>query len=151
MQKGVQEDEIELDIDELSNDVLFKLLNFVRKYAPLPTDSPESRQSLAPASATVPRPKKNKPMSKVEQEAKIQEIRGKLSGFENPGSSPEPSKQYIVINHKTILLANGYQIYKRRRLIRPAEMMKLLKRVRRNEGLRSFRDGRLALLTYEHC
>ncbi|KAL9100408.1 MAG: hypothetical protein Q9187_009367 [Circinaria calcarea] len=89
--KGVQEDEIELDIDELSNEVLYKLLGFVRKYAPRPNDSPP-RHVAPPAPAAPSRPKKNKPMSKNEQEAKIQEIRGKLSGFQNPGSdeSPEP-------------------------------------------------------------
>ena len=90
----MQEDEIELDIDELSNDVLYKLLGFVRKYAPRPEDSPP--RHVAPSTLAAPsRPKKNKPMSKTEQEAKIEEIRGKLSGFQNPGSdeSPEPGKQ----------------------------------------------------------
>ncbi|MCJ1392450.1 hypothetical protein MMC18_005317 [Xylographa bjoerkii] len=111
--KGVQEDEIELDIDELSNDVLyqvcniefeqydssdddiFQLLHFVRKHAPHPEDSPEPRQIAAPVAAAPSRPKKNKPMSKVEQEAKIDEIRSKLSGFRNAPSdeSPEPYTQ----------------------------------------------------------
>ncbi|MCJ1244031.1 hypothetical protein MMC30_001228 [Trapelia coarctata] len=93
--KGVQEDEIELDIDELSNEVLYKLLNFVRKYAPLPTDPPP-RPSANNSSTAPSRPKKNKPMSKVEQEAKIQEIKGRLSGFQNNASdvSPEPYGQH---------------------------------------------------------
>ena len=98
--QGVQEDEIELDIDELSNDVLYKLLGFVRKYAPRPDDSPP-RQTAASSSAAPARPKKNKPMSKHEQEANIELFRGKLSAFQNPGSdeSPEPckcDKQWIV-------------------------------------------------------
>ena len=108
----MQEDEIELDIDELSNEVLyqvcniefeqydpsdddiFQLLHFVRKHAPHPEDSPEPRQIAAPVAAAPSRPKKNKPMSKVEQEAKIDEIRNKLSGFQNAPSdeSPEPCK-----------------------------------------------------------
>ncbi|MCJ1438791.1 hypothetical protein MMC27_008181 [Xylographa pallens] len=93
--KGVQEDEIELDIDELSNEVLYQLLHFVRKHAPHPEDSPEPRQIAAPVAAAPSRPKKNKPMSKVEQEAKIDEIRNKLSGFQNAPSdeSPEPYTQ----------------------------------------------------------
>ncbi|MCJ1381780.1 hypothetical protein MMC17_004891 [Xylographa soralifera] len=111
--KGVQEDEIELDIDELSNEVLYQvcniefeqydssddeilqLLHFVRKHAPHPEDSPEPRQIAAPVAAAPSRPKKNKPMSKVEQEAKIDEIRSKLSGFRNAPSdeSPEPYTQ----------------------------------------------------------
>ncbi len=92
--KGVQEDEIELDIDELSNDVLHKLLGFVRKYAPRADDSPPRQTAPAAPSAAAHRPKKNKPMSKNEQEARISEIRGRLSGFQNHGSdeSPEPSK-----------------------------------------------------------
>ncbi|MCJ1472094.1 hypothetical protein MMC13_000741 [Lambiella insularis] len=111
--KGVQEDEIELDIDELSNVVLYQvcidvldiddksdhgyyqLLTFVRKHAPQPEDSPEPRQVATPAAAAPTRPKKNKPMSKTEQEAKIEEIRSKLSGFDNAASddSPEPYPQ----------------------------------------------------------
>lgn len=92
--QGVQEDEIELDIDELSNDVLYKLLGFVRKYAPRADDSPPRQTAPAAPSSGPNRPKKNKPMSKHEQEARISEIRGRLSGFQNPGSdeSPEPSK-----------------------------------------------------------
>ena len=92
--KGVQEDEIELDIDELSNEVLYKLLGFVRKYAPRPNDLPPARQAPAPAPVQASHPKKNKPMSKNEQEAKIREIRSRLSGFQNVGSdqSPEPGK-----------------------------------------------------------
>ena len=92
--KGVQEDEIELDIDELSNDVLFKLLGFVRKYAPRPDDSPPARQPPAPAPVQASHPKKNKPMSKNEQESRIREIQSKLSKFESAGSdqSPEPGE-----------------------------------------------------------
>lgn len=83
--QGVQEDEIELDIDELSNEVLFKLLGFVRKYAPRPDDSPPPRQQpIAPSTAAPSRPKKNKPMSKTEQEARISEINGRLAQFQNP-------------------------------------------------------------------
>jgi len=97
--QGVQEDEIELDIDELSNDVLYKLLGFVRKYAPRADDSPPRQTAPSAPSSGPNRPKKNKPMSKHEQEARISEIRGRLSGFQNPGSdeSPEPGKQTILI------------------------------------------------------
>ncbi len=82
----MQEDEIELDIDELSDDVLHKLLVFVRKHAPRPEDSPPRKPT--PASHTVAAPrKKNKPMSKTEQEARIQKVKGNLSAFQhNPGA-----------------------------------------------------------------
>lgn len=90
--QGVQEDEIELDIDELSNEVLFKLLGFVRKYAPRPEDSPPPRQQpTAPSTAAPSRPKKNKPMSKTEQEARISEINGRLAQFQNPAPGISPS------------------------------------------------------------
>ena len=82
LHQGVQEDEIELDIDELSNDVLHQLYKFVKKYAPRATDSPEPRPVPVQTAAAPTRPKKNKPMSKNEQEAKIQEIQGKLSRFQ---------------------------------------------------------------------
>lgn len=87
--QGVQEDEIELDIDELSDDVLHKLLVFVRKHAPRPDDSPPRRPAPASHSVAVPR-KKNKPMSKTEQEARIEQVRGNLHAFQNPGSDEAP-------------------------------------------------------------
>lgn len=87
--QGVQEDEIELDIDELSDDVLHKLLVFVRKHAPRPDDSPPRRSGPASQNVAVPR-KKNKPMSKTEQEARIEQVRGNLHAFQNPGSDEAP-------------------------------------------------------------
>ena len=88
--QGQQDDEIELDIDELPNDVLYKLLQFVRKYAPLPEDpTPEPARAAASAPAGGSRPKKNKPMSKTEQESRIQEIRGKLHGLKSGQAAVE--------------------------------------------------------------
>lgn len=81
--QGVQDDELELDIDELSNDVLYKLLVFVRKHAPRPIDDAPVRP--APTGSTAaPTRKKNKPMSKYEQEARIAQVKGNLSAFQNP-------------------------------------------------------------------
>ncbi len=79
--KGVHDDELELDIDELSNEVLYKLLIFVRKHAPRPDDAP-ARPAVTSSSAA-PTRKKNKPMSKHEQEARIAEVQSSLSGFTN--------------------------------------------------------------------
>ena len=81
--QGVEDDELELDIDELGNDVLYKLLLFVRKHAPKSEDTVRSAPAPAPAPASSR--KKNKPMSKVEQESRIQQVRGSLSAFDNPG------------------------------------------------------------------
>ena len=88
-EQSVQDDELELDIDELSNEVLHKLLVFVRKHAPRPDDSPTRRAAPAAPSAAGPR-KKNKPMSKTEQEARIEQVKGNLSAFQNPGSEDAP-------------------------------------------------------------
>ena len=81
--QGVEEDELELDIDELSNDVLYKLLTFVRKHAPRPDDSPI--RATATGSTAAPARKKNKPMSKHEQEARIARVQSGLSAFQKGG------------------------------------------------------------------
>lgn len=85
--KGVQDDELELDIDELENDVLWKLYHFVRKHVPRTEDASPARPPAAPSSAA-PARKKNKPMSKTEQEARIAQVQNGLSAFQNPGSAP---------------------------------------------------------------
>ncbi|KAI9824548.1 MAG: hypothetical protein M1832_001637 [Thelocarpon impressellum] len=99
--KGIQDDELELDIDELSDEVLHKLYQFVQKYAPGGDHQEESkpaRPKAAPESraGASSRPKKNKPMSKTEQEARISELQGKLKSYQNAGSdeSPEPVQQH---------------------------------------------------------
>ena len=88
--KGVQEDELELDIDELSNDVLYKLLVFVRKHAPRADDSPV--RAPASSSTAAPARKKNKPMSKHEQEARIAQVQSGLSAFQKGGASSDSRK-----------------------------------------------------------
>jgi bromodomain-containing factor 1 len=85
-----------LDIDELPNDVLYKLLQFVQKHAPssreVHAESPPPKVSSA-AKGGVPKTKKNKPMSKTEQEARIEELQRKLKNYQNAGSnSPEPGE-----------------------------------------------------------
>ena len=82
--KGVQEDELELDIDELSNEVLYQLLVFVRKHAPRADDSPV--RPVATGSTAAPARKKNKPMSKHEQEARIAQVQSGLSAFQKGGA-----------------------------------------------------------------
>ena len=86
--EGVEQDEIELDIDELNNDVLYKLLQFVRKNAPRADDSPAPPKPKATSSSAAPARKKNKPMSKHEQEARIAQVQSSLSAYQqgNPAS-----------------------------------------------------------------
>lgn len=86
--KGTQETEIELDIDELPNEVLLMLLNFVKKNVPNIADDDEVPAPLA--SAVPPKPKKNKPMSKHEQEAQINMLESNLSRFQGSAHSPDP-------------------------------------------------------------
>jgi bromodomain-containing factor 1 len=65
------------------------LLKFVKKNAPQVL---EEEEMSAPVSATVPsKPKKNKPMSKYEQEARINMLEGSLSRFQGASArSPDP-------------------------------------------------------------
>jgi bromodomain-containing factor 1 len=89
--QGTQETEIELDIDELPNEVLLMLLKFVKKNAPHIVDDEEVSNPVA-QNAAPPKPKKNKPMSKYEQEAQINMLESNLSRFQGGGSgrSPDP-------------------------------------------------------------
>ncbi|KAJ5476268.1 Bromodomain [Penicillium sp. IBT 31633x] len=87
--KGVDEAEIELDIDELPNEVLLKLLNFVKKHAPNYMED-EDDDDVPTSSVAPPKPKKNKPMSKFEQEAQINMLQSNLSRFQGGAHSPDP-------------------------------------------------------------
>ena len=82
--QGSNEEELELDIDELPDVVLRQLLRFVH-------ENSSHRASArppppAPPVATAPARKKNKPMSKTEQEARIEQVRGRLETFKNPNA-----------------------------------------------------------------
>ncbi|KAJ5972370.1 uncharacterized protein N7479_002288 [Penicillium vulpinum] len=87
--KGTDEAEIELDIDELPNNVLLKLLNFVKKHVPNLMDD-EDEDEVPTSSVAPPKPKKNKPMSKFEQEAQINMLQSNLSRFQGGAHSPDP-------------------------------------------------------------
>jgi bromodomain-containing factor 1 len=92
--KNTHETEIELDIDELPNHVLLKLLNFVKRYgenAP-PEPEPPQQPAYTPTVSAPGKPKKNKPMSKQEQEQQIRELKGKLGVYDGSQISPDPSK-----------------------------------------------------------
>jgi len=79
------QNEIELDIEEVPNHALLKLLNFVKRYAGPPPDEPkaEAADVYAPAAH---KSKKSKPMSKHQQEAQIEELKGKLGAYAGPVS-----------------------------------------------------------------
>ncbi|EEP80293.1 predicted protein [Uncinocarpus reesii 1704] len=87
--KGTDQTEVELDIDELPNNVLVLLLNFVKKHAPQTLEYDEPAPEPLPTSVTS-KPKKNKPMNAHEQEAQIGRLAGTLSKFQGGGQSSDP-------------------------------------------------------------
>lgn len=92
--KNVDESEIELDIDELPNAVLLKLLNFLKKHIPQPPPEPANDTIYTPSAAPVSssRPKKNKPMSKHEQETRIEELSRRLNTYSDGNGPQNPSE-----------------------------------------------------------
>ena len=80
------QNEIELDIEEVPNFALIKLLQFVKKYAgPPPDEAKTEADSFSAPSAS--KSKKNKPMSKHDQEKEIDELQSKLGAYAR-GHSP---------------------------------------------------------------
>lgn len=90
------EGELELDIDQLSNEALIKLWELCKKVLPgfgkdsnATAKSPEVNRAVpakqAPKSAS--KPKKNKPMSAQEQEARIAQLTA-ISQLYKPGQEP---------------------------------------------------------------
>ena len=102
--KNTDQTEIELDIDELPNTVLLKLLTFLKKYVPQAPPDPPTEPAFVPTAAPS-KPKKNKPMTKHEQEAQIEELRGKLAGYNggrispNAGKSCRPARIFGTFNN----------------------------------------------------
>ncbi|KAM5441966.1 transcription initiation at TATA-containing promoter protein [Microsporum ferrugineum] len=87
--RGLNESEIELDIDELPNNVLLTLLKFVKQNAPASVldglDEPSDAEPLP--SLPQPKPKKSKPMNKTEQEKQIRSLQSNLSKFKGGAGS----------------------------------------------------------------
>lgn len=93
--KDSQGDELELDIDELSNEVLVELQKFIKRSIKTSQDKAEkaSTPAYAPAASSGTTRKKNKPMGKTEQESKIKQLENLQAKFTNPGSA-ERSIEY---------------------------------------------------------
>ncbi|KAL8839790.1 MAG: hypothetical protein Q9170_001601 [Blastenia crenularia] len=87
--QGVQDDELELDIDELSDDVLRKLYDFVKKNSKTEDDRLQSQSTTAASGGAAATRKKNKPMSKQEQERRIKDLKNISSQFTNATPSIE--------------------------------------------------------------
>ncbi|KAL9087878.1 MAG: hypothetical protein Q9165_006440 [Trypethelium subeluteriae] len=95
---NLAEDEIELELEELEVDVARMLLKYVRKFYPQTQvsaiadddDFEPERRAAKNAAATSSR-KKNKPMTKVQQETDMSAIRSKLNQYGNPNAPGEQS------------------------------------------------------------
>lgn len=88
------DDETELDIDQFSNETLSRLHDLIVKNVPgIASTKPEpASRASKPA-----RPKKSKPMGKVEQEIKIEKLRKLKDEFERQGSmSDEAPAGHVV-------------------------------------------------------
>lgn len=87
------EGSFELDIDIISNDVLWRIYELVMKHAPEVEAGLRSSmlEHSSPRAARPPTKKKNKPMTKSEQERKLDQIKGTMESFKKANSqSQEP-------------------------------------------------------------
>ncbi|ROW06968.1 hypothetical protein VMCG_04207 [Cytospora schulzeri] len=94
------DDELELDMEMLSDDALLKLFDLVlkafphyrdqlKKHEPAPAPAPAA--PAGSASAAKAAKKKNKPMGKAEQERKLEQLKALKNSYKRPGSgSQEP-------------------------------------------------------------
>jgi bromodomain-containing factor 1 len=90
---------VELDIDSISPAVLWQIYAHVIDHVPgITAEAEASMEDQVPAVSTPAKPaakKKNKPMSKGEQERKIQLLENTIGDFERNSSAsqePVPSK-----------------------------------------------------------
>ncbi|KAL8696790.1 MAG: hypothetical protein Q9224_002619 [Gallowayella concinna] len=109
--QGIQDDELELDIDELSDNVLRKLSDFVKKNAKVPDEVPRP-PAVVTASPAASR-KKNKPMSKQEQERQIENLRERHAQFENPRPSIENAAdacKFAVLKSNSTSTTDNFEV-----------------------------------------
>ncbi|KAK8165485.1 hypothetical protein BKA80DRAFT_309562 [Phyllosticta citrichinensis] len=101
--QGVNDDELELDIDTIPNDVLHDLLKYIKNVAPdsiVVNQQPVAQDDdyEPPAHKGQAQPRKNKPMGKHEQEAAIADIKQRLQNFTNRGSSEDASPEPTAVH-----------------------------------------------------
>ncbi|KAK7613804.1 hypothetical protein JOL62DRAFT_496533 [Phyllosticta paracitricarpa] len=101
--QGVNDDELELDIDTIPNDVLHDLLKYIKTVAPdsiVVNQQPVAQDDdyEPPARKAQAQPRKNKPMGKHEQEAAIADIKQRLQNFTNRGSSDDASPEPAALH-----------------------------------------------------
>ncbi|CAK7262550.1 transcription initiation at TATA-containing promoter protein [Sporothrix epigloea] len=91
-QEESESGELELDIDQLSQDALGKLYELiVRAFPHMRVKAERVRTTEMSSSSKASKPKKHKPMGKLEQERNIEKLREIKAQFQRPGSgSQEP-------------------------------------------------------------
>lgn len=95
--KGVNDDELELDIEEIPDDALYELYRFVRAVRGVKTVEddeyePPARSAPKASTSTSTQKRKNKPMNAQEQESKIAAIREQLGRFQHGSGSESPAE-----------------------------------------------------------
>lgn len=84
------DDDLEFQIDDIPDELLHELLGKVRQNTSVRNrDDDETRGGPAAGRGAGQRSKKNKPMSKSEQEAQINRLEGQLATFQNGGAGGE--------------------------------------------------------------
>lgn len=94
--KALDEDG-ELEIDQIPDDALRELLKLVRDYAPPVARADDDAYESPPPHEKGSKSKKNKPMSKVEQEATIESLKGQLQVFQDPNAHMGESQLILFL------------------------------------------------------
>jgi bromodomain-containing factor 1 len=90
-----------LDIDQLSQDALGKLYELIVKAFPHMRVKAEKVRATVDASASgkpSSKPKKHKPMGKLEQERNIEKLREIKAQFQRPGSGSQEPLPSVEVN-----------------------------------------------------
>ncbi|OAA56161.1 transcription regulator [Niveomyces insectorum RCEF 264] len=102
-QEESENGELELDIDQLSQDALGKLYDLIVKAFPhMKVKAEKTRTTATDASGQAvgkpSRPKKHKPMGKLEQERNIEKLREIKAQFQRPGSGSQEPLPSVEVN-----------------------------------------------------
>jgi len=105
------EDEMEFEIDEIPDDTLHDLLRLVRRFTNTehvePTvEDTEYKPAKNGVSANSGKTRKNKPMSKFEQEKRIAELKGRIANFDSgagQASSPDGESLSCLYVHGKVI------------------------------------------------
>ena len=131
IKQGVQDDELELDIDELSDDVLRKLYDFVKKNS----KTEEVRAPPVVSSSTVATKKKNKPMTKEQQEAQIQNLKNITSQFQGDARPSIETAPQVGKSSSFKAVATLLTMIQMMYVMIPVVMKKTAKRAKKSKAL----------------